>query len=63
MVTKRYKPTSNGQRNMTVSGFEEITSKASEKSLLVKKNKQYQKFIDYYLEDADFRNIYYPLTT
>ncbi len=39
MAIKRYKPTSPGRRFMSVSAFEEITTKTPEKSLLVKKNK------------------------
>lgn len=40
MAIKKYNPTSPGRRHMTVSAFEDITSKAPEKSLLVslKKN-------------------------
>jgi len=34
MAIKKYKPTSNGRRNMTVSDFEEITTSTPEKSLL-----------------------------
>ncbi|SJZ94492.1 LSU ribosomal protein L2P [Garciella nitratireducens DSM 15102] len=39
MGIKKYKPTSPGRRNMTVSTFEEITKKEPEKSLLTFKNK------------------------
>lgn len=35
MSIKKYKPITNGLRNMTVSGFSEITSSRSEKSLLI----------------------------
>ena len=34
MSIKKYRPTSPGRRNMTVSTFEEITKKEPEKSLL-----------------------------
>ena len=33
MAIKKYKPTSNGRRNMTVSDFAEITTSTPEKSL------------------------------
>lgn len=39
MGIRKYKPTTNGVRHMTVSTFEEITKKTPEKSLLAKKNK------------------------
>lgn len=39
MGIKKYKPTSPGRRNMTVSTFEEITKKEPEKSLLATKSK------------------------
>ncbi len=39
MSIKKYKPTSPGRRNMTVSTFEEITKKEPEKSLLAAKSK------------------------
>ncbi|CAH1855942.1 50S ribosomal protein L2 [Convivina intestini] len=39
MAIKKYKPTSNGRRNMTSSDFSEITKTTPEKSLLVKKSK------------------------
>lgn len=34
MAIKKYKPTSNGRRNMTSSDFAEITTNKPEKSLL-----------------------------
>lgn len=40
MGIKKYKPTSPGRRQMTVSTFEEITTSTPEKSLLVSKPKQ-----------------------
>ncbi|MDQ0156997.1 50S ribosomal protein L2 [Robertmurraya andreesenii] len=40
MAIKKYKPTSNGRRGMTVSTFEEITTDTPEKSLLAPLNKQ-----------------------
>ena len=40
MVIKKYKPTTNGRRNMTSSTFEEITSTKPEKSLLAPKNRK-----------------------
>ncbi|MDF7627436.1 50S ribosomal protein L2 [Leuconostocaceae bacterium ESL0723] len=39
MAIKKYKPTSNGRRNMTTSDFSEITKSTPEKSLLAKKSK------------------------
>ena len=39
MAIKKYKPTSPGQRNMSVSGFDEITTSTPEKSLLRPKSK------------------------
>jgi large subunit ribosomal protein L2 len=39
MAIKKYKPTSPARRFMTVSAFDEITAKASERALLVSKNK------------------------
>ena len=39
MAVRKYKPTSNGRRNMSVSTFEEITCSTPEKSLLAKKAK------------------------
>ncbi|HBI02701.1 MAG TPA: 50S ribosomal protein L2, partial [Paenibacillaceae bacterium] len=39
MGIKKYKPTSPGRRQMTVSTFEEITTSTPEKSLLVSKSK------------------------
>ncbi len=39
MGIRKYKPTTNGVRHMTVSTFEEITKTTPEKSLLAKKNK------------------------
>ena len=39
MAIKKYKPTSNGRRNMTTSDFAEITKTTPEKSLLAKKSK------------------------
>ncbi|CAK1244119.1 50S ribosomal protein L2 [Fructobacillus evanidus] len=39
MAIKKYKPTSNGRRNMTTSDFAEITKSTPEKSLLAKKSK------------------------
>ena len=40
MAVRKYKPTSNGRRNMSVLTFDEITTDTPEKSLLttVKKN-------------------------
>ena len=40
MAIKKYKPTSNGRRGMTVSTFEEITTNKPEKSLLAPLNKK-----------------------
>ncbi|WP_047153223.1 50S ribosomal protein L2 [Aneurinibacillus tyrosinisolvens] len=40
MAIKKYKPTSPGRRQMTVSTFEEITTSTPEKSLLAPKSKQ-----------------------
>ncbi|GEN34791.1 MULTISPECIES: 50S ribosomal protein L2 [Aneurinibacillus] len=40
MAIKKYKPTSPGRRQMTVSTFEEITTSKPEKSLLAPKNKK-----------------------
>ena len=40
MAIKKYKPTSNGRRGMTVSTFEEITTSKPEKSLLAPLNKK-----------------------
>ena len=37
MAIKKYKPTSNGRRNMTSSDFAEITKTTPEKSLLESK--------------------------
>ena len=37
MAIKRYKPTSPGRRNMSVSAFDEITKSTPEKSLVEKK--------------------------
>ena len=39
MAIKKFKPTTNGRRNMTASDFAEITSTKPEKSLLVKQGK------------------------
>lgn len=39
MAIKKYKPTSNGRRNMTGSDFAEITKTTPEKTLLLKKSK------------------------
>ena len=39
MAVRKYKPTSNGRRNMSVSTFEEITTSTPEKSLLAPKSK------------------------
>ncbi|GAO99961.1 50S ribosomal protein L2 [Fructobacillus ficulneus] len=39
MAIKKYKPTSNGRRNMTTSDFAEITKTTPEKSLLAKKSR------------------------
>jgi len=39
LAIKKYKPTSNGRRNMTASDFAEITKSTPEKSLLAKKSK------------------------
>ena len=38
MAVRKYKPTSNGRRNMSVLVFDEITTTTPEKSLLAKKN-------------------------
>ncbi len=40
MAVRKYKPTSNGRRNMSVSTFEEITTSTPEKSLLAPKSKK-----------------------
>lgn len=40
MAVRKYKPTSNGRRNMTVLTFDEITTDTPEKSLLAPKNKK-----------------------
>lgn len=40
MVIKKYKPTTNGRRNMTSSTFEEITATKPEKSLLAPKHRK-----------------------
>lgn len=40
MAIKKYKPTSPGRRQMTVSTFEEITTSTPEKSLLAPKHKK-----------------------
>ncbi len=40
MVIKKYKPTTNGRRNMTSSTFEEITTTKPEKSLLASKHRK-----------------------
>lgn len=40
MAIKKYKPTSNGRRNMTGSDFAEITKTTPEKTLLLKKSKK-----------------------
>ncbi len=40
MAVRKYKPTSNGRRNMSVSTFDEITTDAPEKSLLAPKHKK-----------------------
>lgn len=40
MAIKKYKPTSPGRRNMTVSSFEELTADKPEKSLLAVKNRK-----------------------
>ena len=40
MAIKKYKPTTNGRRNMSTLVNEELTKKSSEKSLLVKMNKK-----------------------
>ena len=40
MVIKKYKPTTNGRRNMTASTYEEITSTTPEKSLLAPKHRK-----------------------
>ena len=40
MAVRKYKPTSNGRRNMSVLTFEEITSDTPEKSLLAPKSKK-----------------------
>ena len=39
MAIKKYKPTSPARRHMSVSAFEEITTKTPEKTLLAEKNK------------------------
>ena len=39
MAVRKYKPTSNGRRNMSVLTFEEITTETPEKSLLAPLNK------------------------
>ena len=39
MGIKKYKPTTNGRRNMTANTFDEVTKKTPEKSLLVTKGK------------------------
>ena len=39
MAVRKYKPTSNGRRNMSVLTFDEITTDTPEKSLLAKKAK------------------------
>ena len=38
MAVRKYKPTSNGRRNMSVLTFDEITTDTPEKSLLAPKN-------------------------
>ena len=38
MAVRKYKPTSNGRRNMSVLTFDEITTDTPEKSLLATKN-------------------------
>ena len=40
MAIKKYKPTTPGQRGMSVSGFTEITSSTPEKSLLAPKKRK-----------------------
>ncbi len=40
MAVRKYKPTSNGRRNMSVLTFDEITTDTPEKSLLATKNKK-----------------------
>ena len=40
MAVRKYKPTSNGRRNMSVLTFEEITTDTPEKSLLAPKSKK-----------------------
>ena len=46
MAIKKYKPTSNGRRNMTSSDFAEITTSKPEKSLLAPlKNNAGHKYI------------------
>jgi large subunit ribosomal protein L2 len=40
MAVRKYKPTTNGRRNMSVLVFDEITTSTPEKSLLATKNKQ-----------------------
>ena len=40
MAIKKYKPTSNGRRNMTTSDFAEITATKPEKSLLAPKKRK-----------------------
>ncbi len=40
MAVRKYKPTSNGRRNMSVLTFDEITTDTPEKSLLAPKNKK-----------------------
>ena len=40
MPVRKYKPTTNGLRNMSVLSFDEITTDTPEKSLLVSLNKK-----------------------
>lgn len=40
MAVRKYKPTSNGRRNMSVLVFDDITTDTPEKSLLAPKNKK-----------------------
>ena len=40
MAIRKYKPTTNGRRNMSVLTYEEITTDKPEKSLLVPLNKK-----------------------
>lgn len=40
MAIRKYKPTTNGRRNMTVLVYDEITTDTPEKSLLVPLNKK-----------------------